>query len=499
MPIILRKSSAFFLKLFLCLLLFPLVFKAQNTIPTTTVTGCLKVDSTMHASGITVDGSARVDSSLIVNDSVRAQDIFISGSARIKGDFQLGGDLLFGNNMGISYKAPSVSSPAVFSLGELGNPPSLNPCVFATADPWFNMGGRIQLYDGPNNLALSLGSDGVQSAIEHSGNNGLLINYYCGKNIYLGTGSGSGGSAGTAGAKVYTGDEFYARKHVQIGAQFQPVDPNVTLNILGVTNQGIKLWAATPGDPNVKIIGDGYDRFTIWNNGNSHWGNNVQIGFAGNTPIQDANASLNINSAGLDGIKLNTWNNTAKLFSINNVNFTSYSPFVIYGDGNAQMGQAVQIGQTQSGIKTLAVNLNISSVNTQSAIVVNNGTTDVFRILKNGTTYIGDKAPLASGPHGDAKLAVDGKILAKSFYVNIHNSTWPDYVFESNYKLLHYSELEQYIIINKHLPNVPSAKAIEENGLNLSEMQKIQMEKIEELYLYIIRLEKEIEALKKNK
>ena len=98
-------------------------------------------------------------------------------------------------------------------------------------------------------------------------------------------------------------------------------------------------------------------------------------------------------------------------------------------------------------------------------------------------------------------LAVDGKILAKEIYVNIHNSTWADYVFDKNYKLMPLAEVEAYVNKNKHLPNVPSGKdltATDDYNLSISDMQKIQMEKIEELYLYIFNQQKEIEALKKE-
>jgi hypothetical protein len=446
-----------------------------------------------------VTGSVRVDSSVVINDSVRVtDDVNISGSAKIAGDVVVGGSLLFSNGKGMSLTPFSSSNNTeIYSYGRSAQAtsPSLNPCSNPNS-PWqlHQFGGGFQIYDnGPTGYTggniLSLQSWYNGSSIDVAGPGGLLMNYFCGKDIIMCTG-GNGGI-------VFVGDKFQARKNVQIGQHYTAVDPNVTLNIYDITNNGIKLW---PANQTVKLIHDNYDQFTLWGNGNAHLGNNVQVGYPANSAIQDANTSLNINNAGLNGIKFNTWNNAAGIFYINNVNapFASYSPFVIYGDGNAQMGQAIQIGMTQSTLKTLAVNLNISSVNTQSAIVVNNGSLDVFRVLKNGTTYIGDKAPLASGPHGNAKLAVDGKILAKEIFVNVHNSVWPDYVFEKDYKILFNDELEKYISLNKHLPGLPSAKNIEENGLNLAEMLRVQMEKIEELYLIVLRQQKEIGDLKKE-
>ncbi|MFB9108380.1 hypothetical protein [Flavobacterium gyeonganense] len=91
------------------------------------------------------------------------------------------------------------------------------------------------------------------------------------------------------------------------------------------------------------------------------------------------------------------------------------------------------------------------------------------------------------------KLSVKGKVRAEE--VKVYN-TWADYVFAKNYDLKPLTKVEEYIAQNGHLPNVPSAKEITEKGLELGEMAKIQQEKIEELTLYLIQQNKEIEELK---
>ncbi|WP_313805355.1 hypothetical protein [Flavobacterium sp.] len=93
------------------------------------------------------------------------------------------------------------------------------------------------------------------------------------------------------------------------------------------------------------------------------------------------------------------------------------------------------------------------------------------------------------------RLSVKGKIRADE--VKVYN-TWADYVFADDYKLKSLNEVEKYIQTNGHLPNVPSAKEVTENGLELGEMSKIQQEKIEELTLYLIEQNKEIEQLKEQ-
>jgi hypothetical protein len=92
-------------------------------------------------------------------------------------------------------------------------------------------------------------------------------------------------------------------------------------------------------------------------------------------------------------------------------------------------------------------------------------------------------------------LSVNGKIVCEELKVQLSES-WPDYVFGNDYKLSSLKQVENFIKLNKHLPNIPSAAEIEKNGLSIGEMQKKMMEKIEELTLYIIQQQKEIESLK---
>lgn len=112
-----------------------------------------------------------------------------------------------------------------------------------------------------------------------------------------------------------------------------------------------------------------------------------------------------------------------------------------------------------------------------------------------GTTVIGPQKQ-TSGPHTDARLMVDGKIVAKSAYVKIVD--WADYVFSDNYKLASLNEVESYYKSNKHLPEIPSEKEVVENGIDIAEMNKLLLKKIEELTMYVVQQQKEIEKLKEK-
>ena len=89
----------------------------------------------------------------------------------------------------------------------------------------------------------------------------------------------------------------------------------------------------------------------------------------------------------------------------------------------------------------------------------------------------------------DYKLSVAGKVICEELRINLQ-ADWPDYVFKNDYKLIPIKQLETFIQNNGHLPNVPTTSEIESSGLEVGETQRLMMEKIEELTLYIIEQNK---------
>jgi len=75
---------------------------------------------------------------------------------------------------------------------------------------------------------------------------------------------------------------------------------------------------------------------------------------------------------------------------------------------------------------------------------------------------------------------------------------WADFVFQKDYELAALEEVEKHIQEKGHLPNIPSAKEVIDNGLSLGESQKLLLQKIEELTLYVIEQNKEIKQLKEK-
>ncbi len=105
-------------------------------------------------------------------------------------------------------------------------------------------------------------------------------------------------------------------------------------------------------------------------------------------------------------------------------------------------------------------------------------------------------APNGPFPAGFRLYVREGILTERLKIANYCSANWADYVFASDYKLKPLSEVEAFVKENKHLPNVPSAQDIENEGLDVANMLAKQMEKIEELTLYMIEMKKEIETLK---
>ena len=113
-------------------------------------------------------------------------------------------------------------------------------------------------------------------------------------------------------------------------------------------------------------------------------------------------------------------------------------------------------------------------------------------VIKGGTGNVG-----IGTINPDTKLAVKGTVHAEEVIVDTSVPV-PDYVFENNYVLPTLDQVKSFIDQNKHLPEIPSAKEIEANGLNLGEMNLLLLKKIEELTLYQIESNKKIEMLQKQ-
>ncbi|GEM_PF-4952428 len=107
----------------------------------------------------------------------------------------------------------------------------------------------------------------------------------------------------------------------------------------------------------------------------------------------------------------------------------------------------------------------------------------IFRLKNSGTTNF--------------KIETDGTVYARE--VNVTLSNLGDFVFADDYQMLSLHELEEYVTANHHLPGIPTCEEVAEDGMDMGEMTGDLLIKVEELTLYVIELQKQIDALKAEK
>lgn len=131
-------------------------------------------------------------------------------------------------------------------------------------------------------------------------------------------------------------------------------------------------------------------------------------------------------------------------------------------------------------------------------ILLNNGNLGIGVSTPNAKLHVGTSMMVGTGsPATGYILSVNGKIMSEEVRVEL-DTDWPDYVFEKTYRLPSLMDLEKFIGTHKHLPNIPAAAQVKNEGFDLGDMNRRLLEKVEELTLYIIEQEKRINEIKKQ-
>lgn len=384
------------------------------------------VTTALKADAIYLDSAKAVHGYSIFKDEVKLENkLQVVGNTQIDGNLRLNGELSFGNNKRFGYLPASNGVGEVISFGGYPLPPSIDPCFSPTVTS-NQFQGMIQAYGnsayGGGTNILSMGFDGANGIIDMAGVNtqggpGLLINYYCGKNVAINT--------GIKGGNVFLTSPTMGMVGIGTGT------PTAKLDVLGTGKFSSNVAVGSSINTHVQLLVKPSDP--------------ANIGMCVETPsIADYNYSF----------KSVLSNPKAKAIAVT-APAAAEDKFVVWGDGTVN----IRTDFTQS-IKSLSV-------------TDNNSGKDVFRIMSNGHVF-----------------ATELTIKLKDDF--------PDYVFAKNYQLMSLSDLNTFIENNNHLPNIPNAKEVKENGLSLGEMQVKQMEKIEELTLYILELNKRLSALEQE-
>lgn len=135
---------------------------------------------------------------------------------------------------------------------------------------------------------------------------------------------------------------------------------------------------------------------------------------------------------------------------------------------------------------------NTSSVVSNHVLTRNTTTGAIELISPNALTFASNGFVGINTATPREHLSVNGKIRAHE--IKLELTGFPDYVFDENYHSLSLLELEQFIKLNKHLPGIPSAKEVALEGVDMGELNKSLLQKIEELTLHLIEQNKKIEA-----
>jgi hypothetical protein len=154
-------------------------------------------------------------------------------------------------------------------------------------------------------------------------------------------------------------------------------------------------------------------------------------------------------------------------FSLGSLHFNSLIP-------NVSINGAAQSLRFQTNTTNLTEGIDFYNANTSN---------DLLFIRNDGNVGIGINTP-------ENKLDVNGTIHSKEVKVDLNG--WPDYVFTEKHSLPTLDEIKRYIDQNHHLPDIPSEREITKNGLNLGEINRLLVKKVEELTLYLIEKDKEV-------
>lgn len=161
----------------------------------------------------------------------------------------------------------------------------------------------------------------------------------------------------------------------------------------------------------------------------------------------------------------------------------------------------IGIGKSNPSAK-LDIVTNYSDQSHLAIQVTNSSGSNLLSVRSDGQIGIGtvyndplNDLPTSSGC-SDCKLSVNGRIYSEGMTIRL-SDIWPDYVFDNNYKLMGLKEVEDYLKDKKHLPGLPNAEQVIQHGIEIEELNIALLKKVEELTLYVIELQKQVDALSK--
>jgi len=297
---------------------------------------------------------------------------------------------------------------------------------------------------------------------------------------------------GTHGDVVLTDD----LASITFPATVLPNRPMLQMFTSGINNASRMIFGHSPQFPNYGLqYNDELDQFRFLGNGQHAFSISIITGKG-----QAALGDVEIHQDYTFNIATNSEN---RVFNIINNTNTSLTTHGVYAK-NEGAGSGAKRGGFFSAVGGTGTNIGMMA--TASGSALENIAIYGFAIgagakaahFDSGDVVIDDVLMIGTSVKANGyKLNVHGKIISEELRIqDVEN--WPDYVFAKDYKLVSLEDLEASIESENHLPGIPSAAEVEMNGIDSGQMHKLTMQKIEELTLYIISMNKENQKLRSD-
>ena len=440
----------------------------SQTVPTTTITGSLKINDSLNVSNnITATDIHALGEMTVTNDLKAEKDVRIDGNTKIVGDIVVEGvtnlsggaytsELMLGNavdNITIATQ-PTTAGGQMLKfgfpdhrgpVGPYQSPPTTCIAPYTGVMSLFNERAGVAHGTSPN--MLDFNNDGANGFIDYGYNIGieqllsgilpaLKINSKCNGDVQLAKGGGV----------TSTGDYFEVGNVVR--------NSSIASNVFASNRVGQRVTANST----------------------------IPLGMP--------------NATGVSNTQLFVNRNISKALTVFNTqtNTTGDEVFIIYGDGKTQIS-----GSTQTANYFTVKDVSIPAAPVDGFAVTGSG---YIRMNTPNTAQVKAVIDVRDITNNKDLFRVnsDGHVFAREVEIKALNLAFPDYVFAKDYKRLSLPELDAFIKVNKHLPGFEKAEYYETNGIKTTDMFVKQQETIENLTLYIIELEKRLKALEeKNK
>ena len=228
---------------------------------------------------------------------------------------------------------------------------------------------------------------------------------------------------------------------------------------------------------------------TIAGDSNTTGSGNTYIGF--NTGLGIKTGSNNtVIGANVSGLPPTLSNNIILADGSGNIRVEAFNTGNVAIGSTSDNGNKLQVNGSAFFSDSVILNKVANGDSTDSVLVWNAVTHAIHKVAQSSVGGSAFSGMLNSS------LAVNGTISARR--LQLSQTGWPDYVFDSSYRLLPMAQLERYIKENNHLPGIPSAAEVERKGVDVGDNQAALLKKIEELTLYTIDQNKAIDSLKQE-